>query len=319
MTEQHVSHPHHVSDPIVMQRVAWSPARGHCAAGTRARHHLRAMVCDDALHASSPPMRRKSLRRLASTRGFKPNPSNAYGWIRVFDGLEPFAIDAPSKLVKVALNTTVEEVNKNLGFTDELTLWIQIGGEHARRLESGEFPLRIQEQFLATCGWRSNSRRQRLAVDPELRHSFRWCAGPADRSGGVLKSGTLYVLKGHVFPQWRPRPAHVIGSRLHTYGGLLNKLMLFFKLCFKKYYLSSYNTSVSISGTSWEVLELSGGSVELCQPKAQRLVLCVKPRCQGKSVPGDNGMNHLFFGFSTVWERNMWFCWLKEVCSQTHS
>lgn len=178
---------------------------------------LADMVCEPGLHASSPPAR-KSLRRLASTRGFKPKPTNDYGWLRVFDGLEPFSVDAPSKLIKVTLNTTVAEVNKNLGFGDELTLWLQIGAENTRRLELDEFPLRIQEQYLATCGWKSEARRQRLAVDPELRHSLRWCVGPAHRSGGVLRSGTLYVLKGHVFPQWKPRPAYVIGSRLHTYG-----------------------------------------------------------------------------------------------------
>lgn len=176
------------------------------------------MVCDDGLHASSPPIRRKSLRRLASTRGFKPRSTNEHGWIRVFDGLEPFAVDAPSKLVKVTLGTTVEEINKNLSFNDELTLWIQIGNENSRRLEQDEYPLRIQEQFLATQGWSSEARRLRLAVDPELRHSLRFCAGPAARSGGVLRSGTIYVLKGHVFPQWKPRPSYVIGSALHMYG-----------------------------------------------------------------------------------------------------
>lgn len=176
------------------------------------------MVASRALHASSPPAPRKSLRRLASTRGFKPRAANEYGWIRVFEGLEPFAIDAPSKLIKVNLNTTVEEINKNLGFNDELSLWLQTGGANARRLEQDEFPLRIQEQYLATCGWRSQARRLRLAVDPELRHSLRWCAGPAPLTGGVLRSGTVYVLKGHVFPQWKPRPAYVIGSRLHSYG-----------------------------------------------------------------------------------------------------
>ncbi|XP_063617590.1 protein phosphatase PHLPP-like protein isoform X1 [Cydia splendana] len=240
------------------------------------------MVCDHGPHGSSPPARRKSLRRLASTRGFKPRPANEYGWIRVFEGLEPFAVDAPSKLVKVTLNTTVEDINKELGFGEELTLWSQIGGETSRRLEIDEFPLRIQEQFLATCGWKSEARRLRLAVDPELRHSLRWCAGPAARSGGVRRSGTIHVLKGHVFPQWKPRPAHIIGSRLHMHGA------------------------------AWEVIELSGGSIELCQPKAQRLVLCLKPRCQRNGVAGDSAMNHLFLGFSTVWERNLWFSWLKE-------
>lgn len=60
------------------------------------------------------------------------------------------------------------------------------------------------------------------------------------------------------------------------------------------------------------MLELSGGSIDLCQPKAQRLVLCVKPG-QSNALPGEAGVNHLFLGFSTVWERNLWFCWLKEV------
>lgn len=188
-------------------------------------HLPRAMVCEAGLHASSPPAR-KSLRRLASTRGFKPRPANEYGWIRVFDGLEPFAVDAPSKLVKVTLNTTVEDVNKKLGFGDELSLWIQFGGECSRRLELDEFPLRIQEQYLATCGWKSEDRRLRLAVDPELRHSLRWCAGPVGRPCGVHRSGTLYVLKGHVFPQWKPRPAYIIGSRLYTYGVLLFKILI---------------------------------------------------------------------------------------------
>lgn len=179
---------------------------------------VRAMVCEQGLHASSPPARRKSLRRLASTRGFKPRTANEYGWIRVFEGLEPFALDAPSKLVKVTLNTTVEDVNKELGFGEELTLWSQIGGEQTRRLELDEYPLRIQEQFLATYGWKSEARRLRLAVDPELRHSLRWCAGPASHTGGVLRSGIVHILKGHVFPQWKPRPTYIIGSQLHMYG-----------------------------------------------------------------------------------------------------
>nr|XP_012549953.2 protein phosphatase PHLPP-like protein isoform X1 [Bombyx mori] len=252
------------------------------------REHLppRAMVCDDSLHASSPHVRRKSLRRLASTRGFKSRNQDEHGWIRVFEGLEPFAVDAPSKLVKVTLSTTVEEINKDLGFTDESTLWMQIGGEKSRRLELDEYPLRIQDQFLATCGWRSESRRKRLAVDPELRQSLRWCAGPAGNHGGVLRSGTLYVLKGHVFPQWKPKPAFIIGSRLHTYG------------------------------TTWEMLELSGGNIDFCPPKAQRLVLCVKPR-PSNNLPCDNNANHVFLGFSTVWERNIWFSWLKEATQST--
>lgn len=190
-------------------------AHGHCGVGLRAsRPSAAAMVCDESLHAPSHP--RKSLRRLASTRGFRPR--SEFSWIRVFDGLEPFAVDAPSKLIKVSQYTTVEDVNKKLGFNEDLTLWIQIGGENSRRLELNEFPLKIQDDFLVKNGWTSVARQLRLAVDPELRHSLRWCAGPASRSGGVLRSGTVFVLKGHVFPQWKPRLAHIIGSQLHTYG-----------------------------------------------------------------------------------------------------
>ncbi|XP_032529862.2 protein phosphatase PHLPP-like protein isoform X1 [Danaus plexippus] len=241
------------------------------------------MVCDDGL-TPSPLISRKSLRRLASTRGFKPRSEST--WIRVFDGLEPYAVDAPSKLVKVSPYTTVEDINKKLGFNEELTLWVQIGGENSRRLELNEFPFQIQEKFLINNGWKSEARRQRLAVDPELRHSLRWCAGPSSRSGGVLRSGTVYVLKGHVFPQWKPRQAHIIGSQLHTHG------------------------------VSWDMLELSGGSIEMCQPKAQKLVLCVKLLCQGNGVL-DTGVNHLFLGFNTIWERNMWCRWLKEGTQST--
>lgn len=61
------------------------------------------------------------------------------------------------------------------------------------------------------------------------------------------------------------------------------------------------------------MLELSGGGIEFCHPKAQKLVICVKPRCQGNSTLGDATLNHIFLGFSTAWERNMWFCWLREV------
>lgn len=179
------------------------------------------MVCDDDVEFRFAPQhtRPKSFRRLASTRGFKPRAPNEYGWIRVFEGLEPFSAGAASKLIKVSLNTTVEDVNKELNLGEELTLWLQIGNENSRRLENDEYPLRVQEQFLATCGWASEARRARLAVDPELRHALRWCTGPGARSGGVLRSGIIHLLKGHVFPQWKPRPAHLIGSRLHIYSG----------------------------------------------------------------------------------------------------
>lgn len=195
----------------------------------------RVMVCDDGLHAPSPHIRRKSLRRLASTRGFKQRSCSEYGWIRVFDGLEPFAVDAGSKLIKISKKTTVEEVNKKLGFTEESTLWLQTGGENSRRLEPNEFPLQMQEDFLKKNGWSSEARRLRLAVDPELRHTLRWCAGPAGAPGGVLQAGTINVLKGHVFPQWKSRQAYIVGSRLHTLG----KIITFSKLF--KYFLCMAN------------------------------------------------------------------------------
>ncbi|XP_013168495.1 PREDICTED: protein phosphatase PHLPP-like protein isoform X1 [Papilio xuthus] len=275
-----------------MQRRYGVRRAGITTSATAPRVHLPSagcrcvMVCDDGLHAPSPHVRRKSLRRLASTRGFKPRSSSEHGWIRVFDGLEPFAVEAPSKLIKISSKATVEDVNKKLGFSDELTLWLQTGGEHLRRLEPNERPLQIQDDILMKNGWSSEARRLRLAVDPELRHSLRWSAGPSGTMGGVLQSGTIHVLKGHVFPQWKPRQAYIHGSRLHTLG------------------------------VQWDILELSGGTIELCQPKAQKLVLCVKPRCPSNSLI-DAGVNHLFLGFNTVWERNMWFSWLNEGTQST--
>lgn len=176
------------------------------------------MVCNGEFRPAPLHARPKSFRRLASTRGFKPRSANSYGWIRVYEGLQPFATSSSSKLVRLTLNTTVEEVNKQLGLDDELTLWVQIGSENSRRLENDECPLRIQEQFLVTCGWKSEARRIRLAVDPELRHSLRWCTGPDARYGGVSRSGTLHILKGHVFPQWKLRPAYIVGSRLYLHS-----------------------------------------------------------------------------------------------------
>ncbi|KAG7311444.1 hypothetical protein JYU34_002486 [Plutella xylostella] len=236
------------------------------------------MVCD------AEPARRP-LRRLASTRGFPPRGD--HGWLRVFEGLEPFAAGAGSKLVRATPSTTADEVCRQLGLGEEQALWLQLGGGPGRRVEADERPLRLQEQALAACGWRSAWRRARLAVDPELRHALRWAAGPAACGTCVLRSGTLHVLKGHVFPQWKPRPAYIIGSCLHMCGAVT------------------------------DVSELSGGSVELCEPKAQRLVLRVTPRCHGNSLPGDAGMNHFFLGFSTAWERNLWFSWLKEATQST--
>lgn len=52
----------------------------------------------------------------------------------------------------------------------------------------------------------------------------------------------------------------------------------------------------------------------MCPPKAQKFVVYVKPRCHGNNTLGDATLNHIFIGFNTIWERNMWFSWLREVC-----
>lgn len=98
---------------------------------------------------------------------------------------------------------------------------VQTGGGRTRRLEENEYPLLVQEEFLRSLGYFDESRRARLGIDPELKHLIRFHIGPAEipMCKGVLRSGTVEVLKGLVFPQWRRRHLAIVGSKLILYPG----------------------------------------------------------------------------------------------------
>ncbi|XP_020290995.1 PH domain leucine-rich repeat-containing protein phosphatase 2 isoform X2 [Pseudomyrmex gracilis] len=85
------------------------------------------------------------------------------GWVRIHTGIE-------SSLVYLTLDTTAKDVCRDMLLGDDLSLFVQYGGEPGRRLASQEKPLEIQDQFLQRLGYQELSRRTRLGVDPELRH-----------------------------------------------------------------------------------------------------------------------------------------------------
>lgn len=100
-------------------------------------------------------------------------------------------------------------------------LQIQIGGKAARRLMNDECPLQVQEFFLKKIGIAEITRRERLAIDPEFKYILRFFIGPSSvpNSGQATKSGSVEILKGHVFPQWMRRSVVIIGSLLIIYPG----------------------------------------------------------------------------------------------------
>lgn len=90
-----------------------------------------------------------------------------------------------------------------------------------RRLRDEESPLLVQEEFMKSIGVEEVSRRGRLAIDPEFKYILRFFIGPSEvaRSGQASRSGTVEILKGHVFPQWMRRSVAIVGSRLIVYPG----------------------------------------------------------------------------------------------------
>lgn len=96
-----------------------------------------------------------------------------------------------------------------------------MGGVSSRRLDENEHPLVIQEEFLKKLGYLDESRRSRLGIDPDLKYLIRFHIGPTDiiLCKGVTKCGSVEILKGLVFPQWRRRTIAVVGSTLIVYPG----------------------------------------------------------------------------------------------------
>lgn len=98
---------------------------------------------------------------------------------------------------------------------------VQFGGGSSRRLRYGEFPLIVQDDFFMEIGYNDASRRSRLAVDSDLKYIIRFYLGPAPISvcPQMGRSGTVGILKGLVFPQWKRRSVAICGNQLFLFPG----------------------------------------------------------------------------------------------------
>lgn len=97
---------------------------------------------------------------------------------------------------------------------------------------------------------------------------------------GATRSGSLLLLKGLVFPQWRRRPALLLGDRLFLYpapGSL---------------------------AAAPEELRVEG--VTSRPARGGRLVLRV-------AAQPSSPRRHVFLGFGSCWERDQWLEWLQGV------
>ncbi|XP_048514839.1 uncharacterized protein LOC105689606 isoform X2 [Athalia rosae] len=214
------------------------------------------------------------------------------GWVRVHTGIE-------SSLVYLTLETTAKDVCRDMLLGEDLSLFIQYGGEPGRRLSPTERPLELQDSFLQRLGYLETSRRTRIGVDPELRHLVAFHVGPTApvvELNGYSHCGYVLVLKGLVFPQWKRRPLAVIGSRLFLYPGSPD------------------------AHPEW--MELGGtGSAVCCAPsRLGKLVLRVTgypkittPRegIRTRESPHHPDTRHLYLGFHHPWDRDLWRGWLK--------
>ncbi|XP_011684304.1 PREDICTED: PH domain leucine-rich repeat-containing protein phosphatase 2 [Wasmannia auropunctata] len=219
---------------------------------------------------------------------------NGSGWVRIHTGIE-------SSLVYLTLDTTAKDVCRDMLLGDDLSLFVQYGGEPGRRLASQEKPLEIQDQFLQRLGYQDISRRARLGVDPELRHLIGFHVGPASPLpdlAGYSRCGYTLVLKGLVFPQWKRRPLAIIGSRLFLYPACPE------------------------SRAEWMELGGGGGAVCYAPSRLGKLVLRVTgfPRvtqqCHVSQHPEESHhreTRHLYLGFHHPWDRDLWKSWIKKA------
>ncbi|XP_053596698.1 PH domain leucine-rich repeat protein phosphatase 1 [Microplitis demolitor] len=230
------------------------------------------------------------------------------GWVRIHTGIE-------SSLVYLTLDTTAKDICRDMLLGDELSIYIQYGGEMGRRMAPDERPLEHQDEFLKLLGYDELSRRARLGVDPELRHLIAFHIGPTEPHKdltGHSRCGNVLVLKGLVFPQWKKRVLAVIGSRLFLYPGCPE------------------------SRPEW--IELQGGAVCYAPSRLGKLVLRVTgyPRIYNQQeVHQDSEQfqhhgesrhqqqehhretRHLYLGFHHPWDRDLWRSWLKQATQLT--
>ncbi|GAB0089409.1 Protein phosphatase PHLPP-like protein [Sergentomyia squamirostris] len=272
-----------------------------------------------ALSTTSVQSSPKSVLMRNSLQSLTIGQTPVTGWIRVFCGPDrtDISCDDPSRMVHVVATTSVEQVVSDMDLPADYTIWLQIGGNPSRRLDSDEKPFVLQENFFKTLGYTDDSRRSRLSIDPDLKHLIRFHIGPAELSmcPGVLRSGFVEILKGLVFPQWRRRSVALFGSKIIVYPG---------------------NNCLSP-----EVFEVGGADIYEHSPGYNRLILKIQPKTTedikesklpdtfihhpttsigslyhssaslASVINGDND-RVLFLGFEESWERDLWSNWLLE-------
>ncbi|KAG8227051.1 hypothetical protein J437_LFUL013234 [Ladona fulva] len=100
---------------------------------------------------------------------------------------------------------------------------------------------------------------------------------------GITRCGTVHVLKGHAFPQWKPRPVAILGNTLFIFP-----------------------SQDAGSGIEGETLDLIGGHVVGGVSKGGRLMLRVAPATSSPQRP-------VFLGFDEARERRIWWKWISKV------
>lgn len=262
---------------------------------------------------------------------------NASGWIRIYCGPDrsEFSCDDPNRMVMVDANSMTIEIVKDMGLPADYTLWLQIGGAKSRRLDETERPMMLQEEFLKKLGYFDDSRRSRLGVDPNLKFLIRFHIGPIDipLCKGATKCGTVELLKGLVFPQWRRRTIAIIGTKLIIYPGNQSLMPQTYELSGSEIFEHTpvYNRLIikivpKISDS------LNGIAENLSRNKGADCLNSNSSSTNSSSLSQNSNINNsnlsvcsqgtaaereivLFLGFEDSWERDLWSNWLMEVIS----
>jgi hypothetical protein len=138
----------------------------------------------------------------ASNNTISSNLWNSSGFLRIYCGPDrsEISIEDPNRMVNIYSTSSTIEIVKDMGLPPDYTLWCQIG-KKSRRLEDGEYPLMIQEEFLKKIGYLDESRRCRLGIDLDLKYLIRFHIGPVDHTlcKGALKCGNVELLKVRIY------------------------------------------------------------------------------------------------------------------------
>lgn len=254
---------------------------------------------------------------------------NATGWIRIYCGPDrsEISIEDPNRMVMVYANSTTTEVVKDMGLPADYTLWVQIG-EKTRRMDDDEKPYQIQEEFLKKLGYRDDSRRSRLGIDPDLKYLIRFHIGPVDipLCKGAKKCGNVELLKGLVFPQWRRRTITIIGTKLIVYPANQSLMPEMYELSGSEIFEHSpvYNRLIiKIVPKISDSLNNTMENLSRNNKSAECLNVASSNSSPSSSLTGHHNSNIsvssqsseivLFLGFEESWERDLWSNWLMEV------